>query len=173
MTGSSRCVGAGGEAGFTLVEVLVTMVLFAIGLLAVATMQMSSISSSNDAYLRTQAMWMAYDLADRMRSNPVAVGNNDYLTTNVASAATVSACTTATGCTPAQMAQNDLAEWDNLLNRILPSGQGTVCRDSSPQDGTGPGSAACTGGANPYVVKIWWYGKDRQATQRFTLSFEP
>jgi type IV pilus assembly protein PilV len=56
-------------AGFSLLEVLVGLLILAIGLLGLAGMQMISLRQNNDAYLRSQATLMAYDILDRMRAN--------------------------------------------------------------------------------------------------------
>jgi type IV pilus assembly protein PilV len=69
------------------------------------------------------------------------------------------------------MAEHDLYEWLQLLNNTLPSGDGHVCSDSTPKDGT-PSSPACDGGG-PVAIKVWWYAKPEQNTQRYVLSFEP
>jgi type IV pilus assembly protein PilV len=64
------------NGGFTLIEVLVAMTILGVGLLGLAGMQIAGMRGSHSAYLRTQATFAAYDLADRMRSNPGAfVGN--------------------------------------------------------------------------------------------------
>ncbi len=56
--------------GFTLIEVLVTMIILAVGLLGLAGMQIAGMKANHSALLRTQATFAAYDLADRMRANP-------------------------------------------------------------------------------------------------------
>lgn len=55
--------------GFTLLEVLVAMIIFAIGMLGLAGMQGISLKDNNDAYHRSQAVFFAYDLGDRIRAN--------------------------------------------------------------------------------------------------------
>lgn len=56
-------------AGYSLLEVLVGLIILAIGLLGLAGMQMVSLRQNNDAYLRSQATLHAYDILDRMRAN--------------------------------------------------------------------------------------------------------
>lgn len=58
------------QAGFTLVEVLVTIIVLAIGVLGLAGLQLASMRSNHSAFLRTQATLAANDLIDRMRINP-------------------------------------------------------------------------------------------------------
>lgn len=56
--------------GFTLVEVLITIIIMSIGLLGVAGLQLAAMRSNHSAYLRTQATLAAYDVIDRMRVDP-------------------------------------------------------------------------------------------------------
>ena len=57
-------------AGFTILEVLIAMLVFAIGMLGLAGMQGTALKDNNDAYLRSKAVFFAYDLGDRIRANP-------------------------------------------------------------------------------------------------------
>ncbi len=107
-------------AGFTLVEVLVAVLVLSIGLLGIASLQATSLRNNNDASMQTQASYMASDMADRMRAN--AASANTYAT--AAPVAAGGNCVTGT-CNPGEMVQNDLAEW-NLLVQTLPAGQGTI-----------------------------------------------
>jgi type IV pilus assembly protein PilV len=59
-----------GNGGFTLVEVLVAVLVLAVGLLGLAGLQLASMKSNHSAYRRSQATIAAYDLLDRMRANP-------------------------------------------------------------------------------------------------------
>lgn len=56
--------------GFTLLEVLIAMLIFAIGMLGLAGMQGVALKDNNDAYMRSQAVFFAYDMGDRIRANP-------------------------------------------------------------------------------------------------------
>src|SRR5690606_38125246 len=53
------------------------------------------------------------------------------------------------------MALNDLFEWEDALQALLPGGVGVVCGDDTPFDGTSDTDDGCDGGALT-VVKIWW-----------------
>jgi len=68
----------GRQRGFTLVEVLVTIIIMSIGLLGIAGLQLASMRSNHSAYLRTQATLAAYDLIDRMRVDPAAFNGNHF-----------------------------------------------------------------------------------------------
>ena len=56
--------------GFTLLEVLIALVVLSIGLLGIAALQGVGLRSSHGAQLTSQASVLAYDLADRIRTNP-------------------------------------------------------------------------------------------------------
>ena len=57
------------QTGFTLIEILVTVVVLAIGLLGLAGLQAAGLSFSSTAAQRSQATSLAYDIIDRMRAN--------------------------------------------------------------------------------------------------------
>jgi type IV pilus assembly protein PilV len=110
--------------GFTLIEVLVAVIILAIGLLGLAGIQTVGLKNNQSAYARSQATQLAYDIADRMRANVAGVAT--YTTTDPTDATETASCSTATGCTAAQMAQTDLFQWNATLTDILPSGSGTI-----------------------------------------------
>ncbi len=57
------------QSGFSLLEVLIAIVITSIGLLGLAAMQATGLRNNHSAYHRSQATVLAYDIADRMRSN--------------------------------------------------------------------------------------------------------
>lgn len=63
--------------GFTLIEVLVTIVILAVGLLGLALMQTTSLSNQLETYQRAQAMLLLEDMANRIRANSVAARDTD------------------------------------------------------------------------------------------------
>lgn len=112
------------STGFTLVEVLVAMLILATGLLGLAGLQASSLGNNQSAYNRSQATQFAYDLIDRIRANRAGLAT--YQAVDPAAAAASPACLTTAGCTPANMAQNDLYEWNNAIVSALPSGKASL-----------------------------------------------
>jgi type IV pilus assembly protein PilV len=66
------------SAGFTLLEVLVAILVLAIGLLGMARLQMTGMKSNHSAYLRSQASLLAYDITERMRANRNAALGGNY-----------------------------------------------------------------------------------------------
>lgn len=162
--------------GFTLVEVLVAVIILGVGLLGLAGLQVSSLHFNRSAYFRAQATMMAYDIAERMKANPQGFTNGNY---NNQAGGAVGACLEIAGCTPAEMAQNDLDEWVKAMEKQLPGGKGAVCMDSTPNDGTYENLAgSCDGVAPVYVIKIAWQeerakGGQEEKKEIFETSFQP
>jgi type IV pilus assembly protein PilV len=75
-----------------------------------------------------------------------------------------------------QLAADDLSDWSTQVAAILPAGNGVVCRDSTPNDGT-VAAPACDGNGNAFAIKIFWTEKsdNRTAAQplRFSLAVRP
>jgi type IV pilus assembly protein PilV len=109
------------QSGLSLVEVLIALVVFAIGVGGMAGLQLRSMSVSVDAAQRAVVMAKSQELADRMRSNPAALvnyvamgpyNNNDgsYCAAPPADNCADSQAGIATSCTAVQMATFDV--WD-------------------------------------------------------------
>lgn len=156
------------NAGITLVEVLVAVLVLSIGLLGLATLQMNSLRFATSGHHRSVATMQAYDLIDRMRANSAGVDTGAY--DNPSSPSTTAACLTTSGCTATQLAHHDIADWNTHNAQLLPNGAGTVCVDSDPTDGT-----ACDGTGTRYSITVSWSERERSgpATHSFFLTFEP
>lgn len=103
------------QAGFTLIEVLVTLLILSVGLIGLAALQAKSLQYNQGSYLRSQANILAYDIIDRMRINRKRAQEGAY---NLAlDAATPSG---------SELHQVDLHEWIGLLSSTLPAGDGQV-----------------------------------------------
>jgi len=116
------------SGGFTLVEILVAIVVLSLGLVGLAGLQMTGLKQNHSSYLRSQATVFAYDMLDRMRANMAGVAAGSY--NNISGVPADPACIAA-GCSVTQMAVYDTREWNQALNSVLPSGQGTVVGDGS------------------------------------------
>ena len=64
--------------GFTLLEVLIALLIFSLGLMGLAGLLVVSVQTNHSAYLRTQASFLAQTMADRMRANILGVWNSNY-----------------------------------------------------------------------------------------------
>ena len=96
-----------GAAGFTLIEVLVTLLIIAIGLLGLGALQVNTMNDQFEANQRAYATWLVDDMASRIRSNNAdAVAGAYFGTTNVTD------CRAANNSTVVR----DLCLWNALLN---------------------------------------------------------
>jgi type IV pilus assembly protein PilV len=128
--GGRRPVAAGRTSGFTIVEVLVSLVILSIGLLGIAKLVLYSAHSNDSAYLRSQATQLAYEILDNMRANPTAATAGNYNTTLTAAAINPGySCLNAACPVAANLAAYDLYVWKTRLaapTGALPAGQGSV-----------------------------------------------
>lgn len=112
--------------GFTLIEVLIALVILAVGLLGMATLTMTSLQSSQSAYLRSQASLLASDIIERMRANRAhAVSSDDYEQSEGSTSPTAPSCS---ACTPEQQAERDLAQWRAALENGIPGATAAIER---------------------------------------------
>ncbi|ENA33280.1 MULTISPECIES: type IV pilus modification protein PilV [Pseudomonas] len=108
------------QRGATLIEVLVTVFILAVGLLGLAGLQSTSIKSNQGAYYRSQATLLAGDMADRMRANRTAALAGSYNISSFPSSSTTN------NTANAVRAEKDKAEWLNSLASLLPDGTGKI-----------------------------------------------
>jgi type IV pilus assembly protein PilV len=133
------------QTGFTLIEILVTVIVLAIGLLGLAGLQATSLSFNSTAYQRSQATNLAYDIADRMRANVVAARAGNY---DIALGAAAPA--------GANLADTDLREWRQALINALPAGTGSITRNG-----------------NVFTIIIQWDDtRGQEAPRQFTTMTE-
>lgn len=141
------------QRGFSLIEVLIAALILGIGLVGVAGLQALSLKNNQSAFMRSQATAMAYDLADRMRANVQGANGGLY---DPATAAIVAGCVSTASCSPTEIAQHDIAEWNDTIAEYLPMGEGFVCLDSTPDDGSSAADPQCDGAGTEFSIKIWW-----------------
>lgn len=157
------------QQGYSLIEVMITVVILSIGLAGVGLLQVNNVQNTYNANNRAAAATAAADMADRMRANLVAYENG--LFANI-SAGEDNNCADGSGsvCSFTEMAQDDMNQWLTNLGNILPEGIGVVCVDNGAIDDVGAGDPpdpACSGTGNT-VVKVFWresaaFSDDRNA----------
>ncbi|MFI8482567.1 type IV pilus modification protein PilV [Pseudomonas sp. NPDC078700] len=183
-------------SGFSLIEVLVTLVLITIGVLGMVAMQSKAIQYAQDSAQRDTAAMLVDDLIEQMRSNREALLDSQGIiatTSNYFKAANsafptnaVATCRAAAGCTKEEMATDQLVLWSRQISNSLPidaallSSGFVICRDSTPD------TDACDSSGTAIKIQVAWYsredstcpagtpcevGSNRQEFYR--ISFEP
>jgi len=109
------------QCGFTMIEVLIAMLILAIGILGAGAMQTVGLQNSIVAYTRSQAMFIAGDVVDRMRGNRAGLALYDGFDTQGAVPGLVACLTSTGGCSPALLATADQAQ---LIGYVAPATPG-------------------------------------------------
>jgi type IV pilus assembly protein PilV len=114
------------QRGFTMLEVLIAVLVFSLGVLGLAGLLIFSIRSNHVAYLRTQATFLAHNMADRMSANPTGLWEGDYAAVDAIAPLGTPVPDCAGGCNPAQLADRDIKAWSQQLHTFLPAAEGTI-----------------------------------------------
>lgn len=151
------------STGISLIEVLVTIVVLAIGLLGLAALQLTSLRNNMTAYERSLATMRAYEIIDRIRANAAsadsyAIGFDDEPVGGID-------CVTS-ACDAAQMAKYDLDAWRCSLGAWLDE---AACAGVDPIETLLEGKGEITVNDNQVRVTIQWR-EDRTAGQTTSLS---
>lgn len=96
-----------------MIEVLVAVLVLAVGLLGVAGLQSMSLKNTSDVFFEQQSMSYSQDLINRIMANRNAADDGGYAATPPA-AEPANDCS-ASDCTSAQMAAWDLWQWNEAL----------------------------------------------------------
>jgi type IV pilus assembly protein PilV len=123
------------EAGFGLVEVLVSMMILAVGVISFAGLQLRAVQTSGDSYNRTQAMAIAQDLAERVRVNGTQFETYKAAATWSSTAAAPDCM--AASCTAADMVTYDVAQIRAAAATLLPEGLVNMQACSGATNGLG------------------------------------
>ncbi len=114
------------EAGFTLLEILIALIVIAIGLLGLFALQAKAQKAETESYERTQALVLIQDIVDRMNANRTDAFAEAYVTASpVGGGGALVDCTGETG------AELDLCEWGNLLRGVAENSAGSGCSTST------------------------------------------
>jgi type IV pilus assembly protein PilV len=163
------------QSGFTLIEVLISVFVLAIGVIGAAGMQSIALRTSQQSAFQSTAIALASEIADKMRTNDRQLKLDDrtnpfldidFQAAKDAIAAPRVSCYAAS-CSAEELAIFDIYEWKARVKTALPGARVRVCRDARPWDSAaGALTWACTAtAANSHgaslVVKIGWQGKGR------------
>ena len=144
------------QQGLTLIESMIALLVISIGLLGIAALQITAMSQNTSSLNNSQAVWIAYNMSDRIRANLPEFDNYNGVDTSTGYSQDCSG----TPCGTRQMLDADAAEWAQLVGN-LPSGRGIITRTLDgglttlqitvmwDDEGTGANGTGC--GNNPEV----------------------
>jgi type IV pilus assembly protein PilV len=110
------------QRGVSLVEALVALVVMSVGMLGIASLYVTSLQSNRTALMRTQAVTVVNDMADRIRAN--SRGRANYKTADYVPGTPGTTNDCKDTCSPSELAKSDLAAWIASYQPLFP--QGTV-----------------------------------------------
>ena len=154
--------------GFSLVEVLVTIVILSIGLLGLAGLQARALNAQMESYQRSQALILLKDMADRIDANRANAA--DYMTAATPrgtgfNGSAVQNCSSLTG------SGLDLCEWHNaLLGAAETQGANKVGAMIGARGCVTQIAAAASGAPGEYLVAVAWQGLNSTAAPTITCG---
>lgn len=98
--------------GFSLIEVLISILILSFGIFGTLKMQVHSIQSSQQSNFYSTATELALDIAEKIRSNRIHIAD----------------------CVSNQLANAEISEWIKHVGSALPNARAVICRDSAPWD---------------------------------------
>lgn len=162
------------QTGFSLIEVLISVFVLTVGVIGAAGMQLTALRTTQQSVFQNNALQLAAEMADRMRTNigpmRMADPDNPYLgvdyrsSSSVSSEAGINCYGEDAYCDAQQLAQFDIADWLKRLDSSLPGGRVRICRDAMPWNATIQSfdwsCSSAPGNDAPFVIKIGWQQKN-------------
>lgn len=122
-----------------MIEVLVTIIIIAVGVLGTAALQVTTLKNLSSSHSASVAAILADDFSERMRANPSEALNNAYV--HNGNPGPVFPTCAAAACSLADLATYDIGTWWQQVTAVLPSGSGQVTRIA---------------GSNTFVLTVRW-----------------
>lgn len=136
------------QAGFSMLEVLIALVIILFGILGAEGVQLSAINNANIAKQKSLAAMVVSNMVARMQGNSIfwAKNTSSYSSLAASNTAPTNACSTI--CTPANLAGHDR---DILKNDLYGSGLSGASANIAYVTGSSPAS---------YNISLTWNAKD-------------
>ncbi|WP_395669326.1 type IV pilus modification protein PilV [Rhodoferax sp.] len=181
--------------GFSMLEVLVSVVILSVGILGVVGLQAAALKANREALNQSSASRYGREIIEMMKGNPSIAGvttaaNNPYLISYQAAvddldtlAAQSTDCftgdctTTSDAAARTAIAQWQVRDWLYRLNHEIPGTRVEICFDASPYTNTGMPEWDCSNTGTVVVVKMGWTRRALNsaagAAQAFDLANTP
>lgn len=160
------------QSGYSMVEVLVSILVLAVGVLGAAGMQLAATRTTQQSSYQTMALQLAADIADAVRAYTqdeqlaAALSQSfdlDYTSTPGAPPQSAASCYF-NACGTDAFADAQIQEWKARLATSFPKARLRICRDANPWNEAGEafkwdcGGDAASGA--PLVIKLGWQAKN-------------
>jgi len=135
-----------------MIESMIALLVISIGMLGIASLQITAMKQNTIALNHSQAVWIGYNMADRVRANISQFTNYAGVDTKKAYAQDCMAAS----CSNLQMVRADAADWTTHV-RSLPAGRGLITGDATELaiivmwDDEGTGATGTNCGKDPAV----------------------
>lgn len=147
-------VAASLQHGFTMLEVLVTLVIIAVALLGTAGLQSYALKMNQGGQLRTQAVILGMDILERIEANNDGAVTGNYVAATLPTSAAVDC--NVDPCTASALATYDLVQFNTKLGAQLPGSSATIS-----VSGTGPWI---------YTLQITWVERITRGAKTTTTT---
>jgi type IV pilus assembly protein PilV len=144
---------AGAARGFSMIELLIAVLVLAVGILGVAGLQITSLQQNRSALFRAEASQAAMDILDRIRANP----DGAYDGVDLDDAPPAAPDCYADTCSVANMTTFDIASWKCGLNSLDAEGEVySSCEDLGITGGLPGGAGAIEQDGEVFEVTVQW-----------------
>jgi type IV pilus assembly protein PilV len=143
----------GPQGGFSMIEVLVTMLIISLALLGTMGLQAYALRVNQGGQFRSQAVFLVADLAERMEANRSAAvtANNGYIVATPSNTTQTASVKCTAACTKEELAALDMDRWTNLVASTLPQSMWTVTQTVS-------------GNPSTYTINVSWVDREENIT---------
>jgi type IV pilus assembly protein PilV len=147
--------------GFALIEILVAILVFAVGMLGLAGLLLSTLRGTQTSQHVTAAGTLVRDYQELALMLPASAVPPESLEMDTQSfTGPARRCDTeAATCTPVELAGFMQSEWADRVATLLPGGRAKVCRDSQPRGAGGHFVWECDGKGTLLSLKIGWFAR--------------
>ena len=150
------------QTGVSLIEVLVAIVIFSIGMLGSAGLQVASLRSNQYSSSSSIAVNAAREYSEMIQLTLPATSMTFALDSNNSLSAPTTCLGTAVTCTDKESFLYAQFDWLKRFQTTFPGGRVVVCDDTLKRDGSDLLSWDCTGGSGEWVAKFSWISKEKQ-----------
>lgn len=142
------------DSGFSLTEVLVTLVVMAVGMLGIAGLYVEGLQAGRSSAYRSAAVTLAADMAERMRSNPL----GSYA--GAGPGVDMDCVNGNRRCSASELAADDWYRWLSGLRQQLPTGVMASIQKQS------------AGSAEQYIITLSWPEAGQEVPASYTLALQ-